>query len=112
MENIKKIIFGILKFIFKSTYYACFVLGATCFVAFICFLNGVLSFDFEIFSNSNPEELRLLLKQMIRAFYMLGMLFTTLKYGYKDFLSEPCEISIHKLEPLGKAKEVKKGKEK
>ena len=106
MKNIKKVILGILKFIFKSTYYACFALGAMYFVAVICFLNGISDFNFEIFSNANPEELKLMLKVMIRTFYILGIIFTTLEYSYKH-LSKPCKISFHKLKPTGKAKEVK-----
>ena len=108
MKNIKKIIFGILKFIFKSTFYACFALGAFYFVGVIFFLNGISDFDFEIFSNANPEELKLMLRVMIQAFYILGIIFTAFEYGYK-YLSKPCKISFHKLKPTGKVKEVKKG---
>lgn len=70
------------------------------------FLSGISDFDFEIFSNANPEELKLMLRVMIRAFYILGITFTMLEYGYK-YLSKPCKISFHKLKPTGKAKEVK-----
>lgn len=108
MDRVKKIIFGILKFIFKSTFYACFTLGAMYFIAVISFLNGISDFNFDIFSNANPEELKLMLRVMIRTFYILGITFTMLEYGYK-YLSEPCKISFHKLKPVGKAKEVKKG---
>ena len=107
MKNIKKVILGILKFIFKSTYYACFALGAFYFVGVIFFLNGISGLDFEIFSNANSEELKLMLRVMIRAFYILGITFTMLEYGYK-YLSKPCKISYHKLKPIGKAKEIKK----
>lgn len=105
MKNIKKVILGILKFIFKSTFYACFVLGAMYFAAVICFLNGVSDFNFEIFSNANPEELKLMLKVMIRTFYILGIIFAILEYSYK-YSSKPCKISFHKLKPVGKAKEI------
>ena len=107
MDRVKKIIFGILKFILKSIYYACFTLGAMYFVAVICFLCGISDFDFEIFTNANPEELKIMLRVMIWAFYILGITFTMLEYGYK-YLSEPCKISFHKLKPTGKAKEIKK----
>lgn len=106
MKNIKKVILGILKFIFKSTYYACFALGAFYFVGVICFLNGISDFNFEIFSNANAEELKLMLRVMIRAFYILGIIFAILEYSYK-YLRKPCKISFHKLKPTGKAKEVK-----
>lgn len=107
MNKVKNVFLGILKFIFKSTYYACFALGAMYFVAVICFLNGVSDFNFEIFSNANPEELKLVLKVMIRAFYILGIIFAILEYSYK-YLSKPCKISFHKLKPTKKAKEIKK----
>lgn len=108
MDRVKNIFLVILKFILKSTYYACFALGAFYLVGVIFFLNGISGLDFEIFSNANPEELQLMLKVMIRAFYILGIIFTALEYGYK-YLSKPCTISFHKLKPVGKAKEVKKG---
>lgn len=97
MDRVKKITFCILKFIFKSIYYACFALGAIYFVAVICFLSGISDFNFDIFSNANPEELKLMLRVMIRAFCILGIIFAALEYGYKY------------LKPVGKAKEVKKG---
>lgn len=106
MDIVKKITFCTLKFILKSTFYACFALGAMYFVAVICFLSGISDFNFEIFLNANPEELKLILKVMIRAYYILGIIFTTLEYSYKH-LSKPCKISFHKLKPTGKAKEVK-----
>ena len=109
MDRVKKITFCILKFILKSTYYACFALGAMYFVAVICFLNGISDFNFEIFLNANPEELKLILKVMIRAYYILGIIFTALEYGYKYHSSKSCEISYHKSEPLSNANEVKKG---
>lgn len=106
MKNIKKVILSILKFVFKSTYYACFALGAFYFVGVICFLSGISDFDFEIFTNVNPEELKLMLRVIIRTFYILGIIFTALEYGYK-YLSKPCTMSFHKLKPVGKAKEIK-----
>lgn len=54
MNKVKNVFFGILKFVFKSTYYACFALGAFYFVGVICFLSGISDFDFEIFTNANP----------------------------------------------------------
>lgn len=107
MDRVKKIIFGILIFIFKSTFYACFGLGAMYFVAVIFFLNGISDFNFEIFSNATPEELKLMLRVMIRTFYILGIISAILECSYK-YLSKPCKISFHKLKPTGKAKEIKK----
>ena len=106
MNKVKNVFLGILKFILKSIYYACFALGAFYFVGAICFLSGISGLDFEIFSNANPEELKLMLRVMIRAFYILGIIFTAFEYGYK-YLRKPCKISFHKLKPTGKAKEVK-----
>ena len=107
MDRIKNIFLVILKIILRSIYYACFALGAMYFVAVICFLNGVSDFNFEIFSNANPEELKLMLKVMIRTFYILGIIFAILEYSYK-YSSKPCKISFHKLKPVGKAKEINK----
>lgn len=106
MDRVKNIFLVILKFILKSIYYACFALGAFYLIGVICFLNGISDFNFEIFSNANAEELKLMLRVMILAFYILGILFTALEYGYK-YLSKPCKISFHKLKPTGKAKEIK-----
>lgn len=108
MDRVKKITFCIFKFIFKSIYYACFTLGAMYFIAVICFLNGISDFNFEIFSNANPEELKLMLKIMIQAFILLGILLTILEYFFKHFSKEPCSVTVHKLKPTGKAKEIKK----
>ncbi len=110
MNKVKNVFLGILKFIFKSTYYASFALGAFYFVGAIFFLNGISGLDFEIFTNANPEELKIMLRVMIRAFYILGITFTMLEYGYK-YLSKPCKISFHKLKPVGKAKEIERIKE-
>ena len=107
MNKVKNVFLGILKFILKSIYYACFALGAFYFVGVVCFLSGISDFNFEIFSNANPEELKLMLKVMIRTFYILGIIFAILEYSYK-YLSKPCKISFHKLRPTGKAKEIKK----
>lgn len=107
MDKVKNIFFVILKFILRSISYACFALGAMYFAAVICFLNGISDFNLEIFSNANPEELKLMLRVMIRTFYILGIIFTTLEYSYK-YLSKPCKISFHKLKPMGKAIELKK----
>lgn len=106
MNKVKNVFLGILKFILKSIYYACFALGAFYLIGVIFFLNGISGFDFETFSNANPEELKLMLRVMIRAFYILGIIFTALEYGYK-YLSEPYKISFHKIKPTGKAKEIK-----
>ena len=95
MKNITKIILGILKFISRSISYTCFALGAFYLVGVIFFLNGISGFDFEIFSNANPEELKLMLRVMIQSFYILGIIFTAFEYGYK-YLSKPCKISFHK----------------
>lgn len=110
MNKVKNVFLGILKFILKSIYYACFALGAFYFVGAICFLSGISDFDFEIFTNSNPEELKIMLRVMIRAFYILGITFTMLEYSYKYFSSESYEISYHKLKPLMKAKEIRRKK--
>lgn len=108
MDRIKNIFLVILKIILRSIYYACFALGAMYFVAVICFLNGISDFNFEIFSNANPEELKLMLKIMIQAFILLGILLTILEYFFKDFSKKPCSVTVHKLKPRGKTKEIKK----
>ena len=108
MKNIKKIILGVLKFIFKSIFYACFTLGAMYFVDAICFLSGISYFGFAPIKITNPEELKIMLRVIILTFYLLGIINTILEYIYKYF-SKPCKISFHKLKPIGKAKEVKKG---
>ena len=106
MDRVKKIIFGILKFIFKSTFYACFTLGAMYFVAVIsCFLD-YLDFNFSFFQNASYEELKLMLKLILRSFITIGTSFAILEYSYK-YLIKPCKISFHKLKPTGKAKEIK-----
>ena len=107
MKNIKKIIFGILKFISRSISYTCFALGAFYLVAVIsCFLD-YLDFNFSFFQNASYEELKLMLKLILRNFITIGISFAILEYSYK-YLIKPCKISFHKLKPIGKAKEIKK----
>lgn len=102
MDRVKKIIFGILKIFFKSTFYACFALGAFYFVAVIsCFL-GYLDFNFSFFKNASYEELKLMLKLILRNFITIGTSFAILEYSYK-YLIKPCKISFHK-EKLRKKK--------
>lgn len=108
MDRVKKIIFGILKFISRSISYTCFALGAFYLVAVIsCFL-GYLDFNFSFFKNASYEELKLMLKLILRNFITIGTLFAILEYFFKYFLRESCSITEHKLKPMGKAKEIKK----
>ena len=107
MKNITKIIFGILKFIFKSIFYTCFALGAFYLIAVIsCFL-GYLDFNFSFFKNASSEELKLMLKLILRNFITIGTSFAILEYFFKYFLRESCSITEHKLKLTRKAKEVK-----
>ena len=102
-----KTIVGFIIFI-ASVWFFYPQIGAMYFIAVICFLNGISDFNFEIFSNANPEELKLMLKIMIQAFILLGILLTILEYFFKHFSKEPCSVTVHKLKPTGKAKEIKK----
>ena len=106
MNKVKNIFFSIVEFILRSLRYACFIYGVFYFLAVILFLNDNLDFDFSVLKNTTIEELKLMLKVMIKAFIFLGIIFTTLEYGYK-YLSKSCKISFHKLKPIGKAKEIK-----
>lgn len=108
MSKVKNIFLGILKFILRSLRYACFIYGVFYFLAVISFLNDNLDFDFSVLKITTIEELKLMLKVMIRAFIHLGIIFTTLEYGYKYFGRESSSITVHKLKPTIKAKEIKK----
>lgn len=109
MKNIKKVIFGILKFISRSISYTCFALGAFYIVAVIsCFL-GYLDFNFSFFQNASSAELKLMLKLILRNFITIGISFAILEYSFKYLLRQRCSITEHKLKSTGKAKEVKKG---
>lgn len=111
MKNITKIIFGILKFISRSISYTCFALGAFYLIAVIsCFL-GYLDFNFSFFKNASSEELKLMLKLILRNFITIGTSFAILEYFFKYFLRESCSITEHKLKPTGKAKEMERIKE-
>ena len=108
MDRVKKIILGILKFISRSISYTCFALGAFYIVAVIsCFL-GYLDFNFSFFQNASSEELKLMLKLILRNFITIGTLFAILECFFKYFLRESCSITVHKLKPTGKAKEIRK----
>ena len=108
MNKVKNVFLGILKFISRSISYTCFALGAFYIVAVISGFLGYLDFNFSFFQNASSEELKLMLKLILRNFITIGISFAILEYSYK-YLIKPCKISFHKLKPTGKANEVKKG---